>query len=143
MAHSVEGRVPYLDQRVIEFVNALSPRYKLRALREKVLLRQALSPILPASILKRVKQPYRAPESRSFFQGDQPLPYVQELLSESNLRRSGYFHPPAVGRLLDKCRTGRALGAGDNMAFVAVLSTLLLHEHFLGGRAAKALPISA
>lgn len=143
MAHSVEGRVPYLDQRVIEFVNALGPRYKLRALREKVLLRRALSPMLPASILKRVKQPYRAPESRSFFQGDRPLPYVQELLSESNLRRSGYFQPQAVGRLLDKCRTGRALGAGDNMAFVAVLSTLLLQEHFLGGRAAKASPMSA
>ena len=142
MAYSVEGRVPYLDHRVIEFLNSLSPRYKLRGLHEKVLLRRALSPILPESIRNRVKQPYRAPDSRSFFQGDRPLPYVQELLSESNLRRSGYFHPQAVGRLLDKCRTGRALGAGDNMAFVGVLSTLLLHEHFFGGRATKASPIS-
>ncbi|MGH8202859.1 MAG: asparagine synthase (glutamine-hydrolyzing) [Steroidobacteraceae bacterium] len=142
MAHSVEGRVPYLDHRVIEFLNALSPRYKLRALHEKVLLRGALGRILPEAILKRVKQPYRAPDSRSFFQDDRPLPYVEELLSESNLRRSGYFHPQAVGRLLDKCRTGRALGAGDNMAFVGVLSTLLLHEHFLGGRAASS-PSSA
>jgi asparagine synthase (glutamine-hydrolysing) len=143
MAHSVEGRVPYLDHRVIEFVNALSPRYKLRGLHEKVLLRRSLGRLVPESILKRVKQPYRAPDSRSFFQGDRPLPYVQELLSESNLRRTGYFHPQAVHRLLEKCRTGRALGAGDNMAFVAVLSTLLLHEHFFGGRAAKASPISA
>ncbi|HEY1890291.1 MAG TPA: asparagine synthase (glutamine-hydrolyzing) [Steroidobacteraceae bacterium] len=142
MAHSVEGRVPYLDHRVIEFLNALSPRYKLRALHEKVLLRGALRRILPESILKRVKQPYRAPDSRSFFQGERPLPYVQELLSESNLRRTGYFHPQSVGRLLDKCRTGRALGAGDNMAFVAVLSTQLLHQHFFGGRAASS-PISA
>jgi asparagine synthase (glutamine-hydrolysing) len=142
MAYSVEGRVPYLDHRVIEFLNSLSPRYKLRGLHEKVLLRRALSPILPESIRNRVKQPYRAPDSRSFFQGDRPLPYVQELLSESNLRRSGYFHPQAVGRLLDKCRTGRALGAGDNMAFVGVLSTLLMHEHFFGGRATKASPIS-
>jgi asparagine synthase (glutamine-hydrolysing) len=143
MAHSVEGRVPYLDHRVVEFLNSLSPRYKLRGLHEKVLLRRALSRILPESIVKRVKQPYRAPDSRSFFHEDRPLPYVQELLSESNLQRSGYFHPQAVGRLLEKCRRGRALGAGDNMAFVAVLSTLLLHEQFLGGRAAIASPISA
>ena len=143
MAYSVEGRVPYLDHRVIEFVNTLSPRYKLRALHEKVLLRRALSRTLPGSILERVKQPYRAPESRSFFRGERPLPYVEELLSESNLRRTGYFHPQAVSRLLEKCRTGRALGAGDNMAFVGVVSTLLLHEHFLGGRAAQASPISA
>lgn len=142
MAYSVEGRVPYLDHRVVEFVNTLSSRYKLRALREKVLLRRALRPILPESIVSRVKQPYRAPDSSSFFHGERPLPYVEELLSDSNLRRTGYFHPQAVGRLLEKCRSGRALGAGDNMAFIAVLSTLLLHEHFFGGRAAKASPIS-
>ena len=143
MAHSVEGRVPYLDHRVIEFLNGLSPRYKLRALHEKVLLRRALHRRVPESILKRVKQPYRAPDSGSFFLGGRPLPYVEELLSEPNVRRTGYFRPEAVGRLLEKCRTGRALGAGDNMAFVAVLSTLLLHEHFFRGRAAKTSPICA
>lgn len=143
LAHSVEGRVPYLDHRVIEFANALSPRYKLRALQEKVLLRRSLRRIVPESILKRAKQPYRAPESRCFFQGEKPLPYVQELLSASNLRRTGYFHPEAVDRLLEKCRTGHALGAGDNMAFVAVLSTQLLHEHFFAGRASQASPLSA
>ncbi len=140
LAHSVEGRLPYLDHRVIEFANSLSPRYKLRGLREKVLLRRALQPFVPESVLKRVKQPYRAPDSLCFFQGGEPLPYVKELLSASNLRRTGYFHPPAVGRLLEKCRTGRALGAGDNMAFVGVVSTLLLHEHFLGGRVAQSSP---
>lgn len=143
MAHSVEGRLPYLDHRIIEFVNALSPRYKLRGLREKVLLRRALRPLVPETILNRVKQPYRAPDSRCFFQDGEPLSYVQELLSDSNLRRTGYFHPEAVQRLLEKCRTGRALGAGDNMAFVGVLSTLLLHEQFLGRGAAQPSPISA
>ncbi|HEV2268340.1 MAG TPA: asparagine synthase (glutamine-hydrolyzing) [Steroidobacteraceae bacterium] len=143
LAHSVEGRVPYLDHRVIEFANALSSRYKLRGLQEKVLLRRSLKGIVPDSILKRAKQPYRAPDSACFFQGERPLPYVQELLSESNLRRTGYFDPEPVSRLLEKCRTGRALGAGDNMAFVAVLSTLLLHEQFFGGRAAQAAPMSA
>lgn len=143
LAHSVEGRVPYLDHKVIEFVNALSPRYKLRGLHEKALLRRALRRVVPESIVKRVKQPYRAPDSRCFFDGDCPLPYVKELLSDSNLRRTGYFHSEAVGRLLEKCRTGRALGVGDNMAFVGVLSTLLLHRHYFEGRPAQASPTSA
>ncbi len=142
LAHSVEGRVPYLDHRVIEFASALSPRYKLRALYEKVLLRRALAPDVPQAILGRVKQPYRAPDVRCFFRGEKPLPYVEELMSASHLRRTGYFRPEAVALLLEKCRTGRALGAGDNMAFVGVLSTLLLHEHFLGRRAAQASPMS-
>ena len=143
LAHSVEGRVPYLDHRVIEFVNALSPRYKLRGLHEKVLLRRSLRGIVPEAILKRVKQPYRAPDSRCFFQGERPLPYVQELMSPANVRRSGYFRPEAVTRLLEKCRKDRTLGAGDNMAFVGVLSTLLLHEQFLGGRVSATGPVGA
>ena len=142
LAHAVEGRVPYLDHRVIEFVNALSPRYKLRGLHEKALLRRVFAPLVPESIVRRVKQPYRAPESRSFFAEEQPLDYVRELMSPENLRRTGYFCPEAVTRLLEKCRSGRALGAGDNMAFVGVLSTLLLHEHFFTGRAAQAAAVS-
>lgn len=143
MAHAVEGRVPYLDPRVIEFANALSPRYKLRVLREKVLLRRALRRLLPETILQRTKQPYRAPDSRCFFRDGRPLPYVQALLGPSNVRRSGYFRPEAVQRLLEKCAAGRALGAGDNMAFVGVLSTLLLHEHFFEGRPAQLSAVSA
>ncbi len=131
MAHSVEGRLPYLDHRVIEFVNSLSARYKLRGLREKVLLREALDGLVPQPILQRAKQPYRAPDSQCFFEAGKALPYVEELTSAANLRRTGYFDPEAVGHLLHKCRSGRALGAADNMAFVGMLSTLLLHEHFL------------
>lgn len=133
LAHSVEGRLPYLDHRIVEFANGLPAQYKLRGLREKTVLRRALQRSIPDAILNRVKQPYRAPDSRCFFEEGKPLPYVAELLSSASLRRSGYFRPEAVHRLLEKCRAGRALGAGDNMAFVAVVSTLLLHEHFLGG----------
>lgn len=143
LAYSVEGRVPYLDHRVIEFVNGLSPRYKLRGLHEKIVLRRSLRGVVPEAILKRVKQPYRAPDSRCFFDEEKPLPYVQELMSPANVRRSGYFRPEAVARLLEKCRTGKALGAGDNMAFVGVLSTLLLHEQFLGGRVGRTSSIGA
>lgn len=138
MANSVEARVPYLDHRVIELANGLSARYKLRGLREKVLLRQALAGRVPEEILKRSKQPYRAPDCRSFFESGKALPYVEELTSADSLRRSGYFDPEAVAHLLDKCRSGRALGAADNMAFVGMLSTLLLHEHFLRGNALAA-----
>lgn len=143
LAHSVEGRLPYLDHRVVEFVNGLSPRYKLRGLQEKVLLRRALRGLVPEQIRRRVKQPYRAPDSCSFFKEGKALPYVADLLSDSNVRRTGYFRPAAVHRLVEKCRTGGALGAGDNMAFVGVLSTQLLHEHFLGGRLAQASPVRA
>ncbi len=136
MANSIEGRFPFLDHRVIEFANRLPPSYKIRGLTEKYLLRRALGDLLPADIAKRTKQPYRAPDSSSFFFDGTPLDYVADLLSEHSVRAAGYFDPAAVGRLFEKCRAGRAVGFTDNQAFVGVLSTMLLDRTLRETRAA-------
>jgi asparagine synthase (glutamine-hydrolysing) len=133
MANSVEGRFPFLDHRVIEFANRLPPTLKLRGLTEKFILRRAVRDLLPEDVATRTKQPYRAPDSQSFFVDGQAVDYVDDLLNEGRLRRAGYFDPVAVGKLVEKCRTGRALGFSDNMAFVGVLSTMLVDELFIRG----------
>jgi asparagine synthase (glutamine-hydrolysing) len=131
MANSVEGRFPFLDHRLIEFANRLPPRYKLMGLTEKYLLKRTMQGLLPESIRTRVKQPYRAPDSQSFFRQGVPLDYVNELLSDTRLRDTGYFDPQAVAKLVEKCRAGRAIGFADNMAFVGILSTMLVDELFI------------
>jgi len=138
MANSVEGRVPFLDHRVIEFANRLPPNFKLRGLNEKAVLRESAADLLPPAIRNRVKQPYRAPDSQSFFNGTEPLDYVADLFSQSHLRDSGYFDVAACTRLFEKCRQGRAIGFADNMAFVGILSTLLIDQEFVRRPAAQA-----
>ncbi len=131
MAASIEARFPFLDHRVIAFANRLPPSYKLRGLREKRILKAAFAADLPASITQRSKQPYRAPDASSFFAGQKALPWVAELLSANSLNSAGLFDAVAVSKLLEKCRSGRAVGFGDNMAFVGVVSTMLLHQQFV------------
>ena len=132
-ANSIEGRVPFLDHRLIEFANRLPPSWKIRGLTEKYLLRRALDGLLPDAVRLRIKQPYRAPDSQSFFFDGEPLDYVADLMSASRLRAAGYFDATAVGRLFDKCRSGRVAGFADNQAFVGILSTMLLHHQFVDG----------
>lgn len=136
MANGVLGRFPFLDHRVIEFASSLPPHLKLNVLNEKYLLKRAMRQLLPAEILKRYKQPYRAPDIAAFFPGPPP-DYVMELLSAEVLRRTGYFCPQKVGRLLEKVRAGRTVGAKDNMAFVGILSTQLWHHIFVDGHQAS------
>jgi asparagine synthase (glutamine-hydrolysing) len=131
MAASIEGRFPFLDHRVIEFGNRLPPRYKLMGLTEKYLLKRSVSGLLPEGIRTRTKQPYRAPDSACFFDQGRALDWVAELLSPARLADAGLFEPQAVGKLMAKCAQGRAIGFGDNMAFVGVLSTMLLHARFV------------
>ena len=131
MANSIEGRVPFLDHRLIEFANRLPAHYKLRGLTEKWLLKKAVRGEVPDSIRTRTKQPYRAPDSSSFFEQGKPVDYVAELLSPASIDAAGLFDAPSVGRLVAKCQAGRATGFADNMAFVGILSTMLVHEQFV------------
>jgi asparagine synthase (glutamine-hydrolysing) len=134
MAHSVEGRFPFLDHRVVRFAAALSPRLKMKVLNEKFILKRAAGRLVPARVAARSKQPYRAPEAQCFVTPDRSgaLPeYVETLLSPDRVRQDGIFDPGAVSQLLAKARAGRAVGVKDNMAFVGVLSTQLLIDRFL------------
>ena len=130
MANSVEGRYPFLDYRVIEFASQLPDRYKLNALNEKFILKKMMTGKIPASILQRSKQAYRAPVSSSLF-GEEPPEYARELLSESSLAAFGYFNPVAVGKLKEKLIAGKMISEIDHMALAGILSTQLIHHLFV------------
>ena len=134
MAHSVEGRFPFLDYRVVEFACGLHVNLKMRGLNEKYLLKRAVADLLPAEILSRAKQPYRAPDAASFLPGPggpAPPDYVLDLLGRQCVEQYGLFRADAVSKLVEKARQGKLSGVRDNMAFVAVLSTQLLVRQFL------------
>jgi asparagine synthase (glutamine-hydrolysing) len=130
MAHSVEGRYPFLDYRVVEFGAKLPARLKMRVLNQKYLLKRSCEGLVPESILRRPKQPYRAPEGKCFFDENAPC-YVQELLSSSAVEKAGVFDQRAVGILTNKFSAGKAGSLKDNMGLVAVLSTQLLSAQFI------------
>jgi asparagine synthase (glutamine-hydrolysing) len=130
MAHSIEGRFPFLDYRLVEFCNRLPARLKLRCLNEKYLLKQVAQPLVPEPIRRRPKRPYRAPIHRSLLNASTTA-YVGEILSEASLKACGLFRPLAVEQMLKKVKTGADLGETDEMALAGVISTQLLHHQFV------------
>ena len=133
MAHSVEGRYPFLDHRVVEFAAKLPSNLKMKVLDQKHLLKRAFQGIIPDSITRRPKQPYRAPDGKCFF-GAPAADYAEELLSPEAIRRNGVFDAQAVTALVRKFKNGRVSGVKDNMAMVGVLSTQLLVHQFINQR---------
>ena len=131
MGHSVEGRFPFLDYRMVEFCGRLPAKYKMRGLREKWLLRQVGRKLLPPEIWTRRKRPYRAPIQRSFFNSDGTTAYVQELLAERAIQEAGLFNPQAVAQLVRKAVSGAHLSEMDDMAVAGILSTQLVHQQFV------------
>ncbi len=130
MAHSVEGRFPFLDHRLVEFAAKVPVHLKMRGLNEKYLLKKAMTGLLPAEIINRHKQPYMAPDILSFFAAEPP-DYVERLLSPSSLRSSGIFNVEMVMKLVEKCRDKARQGFRENMALVGILSSQSLHDQFI------------
>jgi asparagine synthase (glutamine-hydrolysing) len=130
MAHSIEGRFPFLDVRVVEFANRLPPRLKLRGLTEKYLLKQLAREWLPDEIWQRPKRPYRAPIHRSFF-NDQTPDYVRDILSSRQIDAAGLFNAAAVSQLVNKLDRGLPLGETDDMALAGIISTQLVYRQFV------------
>jgi asparagine synthase (glutamine-hydrolysing) len=143
MAHSIEGRFPFLDKEVVALADMLPARYKLRVLDEKHVLKRAASGCVPDAILMRRKQPYRAPDAASFTGAARPE-YVDALLDEAAVAEAGVFEPAAVAGLWRKCRShgGGPFSNADNMALVGVLSTQLLHHHYVRNRPSGELAVT-
>jgi asparagine synthase (glutamine-hydrolysing) len=100
MAHSLELRVPYLDERVADFALSLATPLKVRGLAKKRLLRRALAPLLPREILRGPKQGFSIPLA-AWLRG--PLEaFAREVLSQENVARQGCLDPATATALIDR-----------------------------------------
>ena len=138
MAHSVEGRFPFLDRDVAALAESLPPAYKLRVLDEKHVLKRAAQGLVPEAIVRRSKQPYRAPDALSFA-SPRAAEWIDAVADTASLTDAGVFDPAASRRLIEKCRQRAADGQfsnTDNMAAVGLLSTQLVHDQFIRHRPA-------
>jgi asparagine synthase (glutamine-hydrolysing) len=99
MAHSLEARVPFCDPVVADLALSLPSRLKVRGFAKKRLLRQAVAPLLPRSIVRGRKQGFSIPLA-AWLRGELE-PFAREILEPSTLRRQGLLKPEPVLRLLD------------------------------------------
>jgi asparagine synthase (glutamine-hydrolysing) len=97
LAHSVEGRFPFLDLGVLDSVARMPPHLKLRGFREKYVLRRIGARYLPAKIVEREKFPFTAPGSPQLLR--MKTEWVEDLLSYETVARQGYFDPAEIERL--------------------------------------------
>ncbi len=129
MGNTVEGRFPFLDHELAAGAAAVPASAKLESLREKSLLKQAAADLLPAAVIERPKQPYRAPDSVSFSAGP-GAELVAAMLDPDAVRAAGIFAPARVSALVRKWAAKGLESARDNMAFTAVLSGQILARRF-------------
>jgi asparagine synthase (glutamine-hydrolysing) len=109
MASSVEVRVPFLDRELAEFVAwNVPPRMKLKGMWRpvtKYIFRKAMQEVLPREVLQQPKAGFAAPVD--YWLAHDLKPMVDDLLSESQIRRRGLFRPESVRAFVDEHRAGK------------------------------------
>ncbi len=105
MASSLEVRVPFLDETVLEIAARIPTRLKLRGFTTKYLLRRLAAEVLPREITQRRKQGFGIP-LQGWFRG-QLTSYAREMLLDTRTLSRGYFDRPALETVLDDHENGR------------------------------------
>ncbi|CAK4640375.1 unnamed protein product [Aphanomyces euteiches] len=133
MAHSIEGRVPFLDYRLTTYVNGLPPQVKIPVdeatgtFTEKWILREAVKPFVSPEIYERVKMRFMAPPSEF-----DPEAYhwkkIKSRVTEQAVKRLGWMDWSFVDGLMTRFMTSNDPFA--ERLLNVVMSFIVIQERF-------------
>jgi len=126
MAHAIEGRVPFLDHRLVEFSYSLPSHLKLNGTTEKYIIRKAMGDLLPKQNLERKKQRFYVPIDKWI--KEDLLPQIEPMLSKSAIEQQGLFKHDAIKKMLDKFSTSQLFYARQ---LWSVLSFQMWYKQFI------------
>jgi asparagine synthase (glutamine-hydrolysing) len=130
MAHSIEGRVPFLDHHVVELVKSLPVSLKIRGMTEKFILREAARHVLTPTVYGRQKHPFLAPPSGLDASG-RLNQLMGDVFASRVLDDQPFFDPQGVRGLLQKMPSlEESKRSGASYILTMVLSACVLHERY-------------
>jgi asparagine synthase (glutamine-hydrolysing) len=102
MAASIESRVPFLDHVLVEFAARIPAEYQIRGMAGKLILKQAVKELLPASIVWRKKMGFPTPWD--FWLAGPQLDEIERTLLEPRSTARGLFKPDVVKQVFAQHR---------------------------------------
>jgi len=126
MANSLEGRSPFLDHKLMEFVASLPAKYKMKGLIKKYILKKAIKNLIPKKNIHRRKMGFGMPVGK-WFRGELKDSLSETLLSKTSLER-GYFKPESIKLMVKKHLLGQA---DHSMQLWSLLMLELWHMRYI------------
>lgn len=130
MAHSIEGRVPFLDHHVVETVCSLPVSQKIHGTTEKFVLREAARDVITDTIYRRQKHPFLSPPAILNRKGRLSM-LIEDTLRGSTLASLPFFDQKKIIGLLDSIDTmDEGTRVVNDQVLMLLLSACVLHEGF-------------
>ena len=116
MTHSLEARVPFLDNNLVDFVLAIPSEYKvdLKVIKSnspqnsfggKKILREVVKDLIPQEILQKEKRGFSPPDA-SWYRGSS-MNYIKEIILDKKTLNRGYFQPKFIKKIIEEHLSGK------------------------------------
>ena len=130
MAHSVEGRVPFLDHHLVELVRSQPVTQKIHGMTEKYVLREAVRDVITDTVYRRQKHPFLSPPAT--LHPKQKLgAFVQDTLRSPVLATLPFFNQKKVLGVLDRLNTmDEGSRVANDQVLMTIVSACVLQERF-------------
>ena len=130
MAHSIEGRVPFLDHHVVEVIRSQPVNQKIRGMTEKFVLREAVRDVITDTVYRRQKHPFLSPPAT--LNPEQRLSgFMQDTLRGPILASIPFFDRKKVVGLLDRLHTmDEGSQVANDQVLMLLVSACVLQEGF-------------
>jgi len=130
MAHSIEGRVPFLDHHVVEVIRSQPVNQKINGMTEKYVLREAVRDVVTDTVYRRQKHPFLSPPATLNPQGKLNA-LVQDTLRGTTLASLPFFDQKKVVDLLDRLDTmDESSRVANDQILMILVSACVLQERF-------------
>jgi len=128
MAHSIEGRTPFLDHDLVQRVNHMPVQMKIQGITEKYVLREAARPYVTDTVYRRQKHPFVSPPAL----GGRFLQLMQDTLRNPSFASVPFFDSKAITALLDRLPqpTEDEERFRSSWALLTALSACTLHTRY-------------
>jgi asparagine synthase (glutamine-hydrolysing) len=130
MAHSVEGRVPFLDHHLVELIRSQPVNQKIRGGTEKFVLRESVRDIITETVHRKHKHPFLTPPATLDAKGRFSV-LLQDTLRGPTLSSMQFFDQKKVVNLLDSLQTmDDTSRVANDQVLMMVLSACVLQDRF-------------
>jgi asparagine synthase (glutamine-hydrolysing) len=130
MAHSIEGRVPFLDHHLVELIRSQPVHMKIHGMTEKYVLREAVRDVITDTVYRRQKHPFLSPPA-TLTPDESFHTFVQDTLRGPKLASMPFFDQRQVVDLLDRLpHMDTGARVANDQVLMLLVSMCVLHEGF-------------
>ena len=130
MAHSIEGRVPFLDHRLVELIRSQPVHMKIHGMTEKYVLREAVRDVITDTVYRRQKHPFLSPPS-TLTPDESFHTFVQDTLRGPQLAAMPFFDQRQVVDLLDRLpQMDAGARVANDQVLMLLVSMCVLNEGY-------------